>query len=362
MNKNIRNWIWAIVVIIIIVAVIAMLAPRPSSKPQTLKFGFITGLDGPYAAVGENTKRGALLAQEEWNSSHPKTQINMIVENDGFDPKKGLLAYQKLTSIDNVDGLINMTSATIDAIYSDVAKTGMPVALGFEQGIPSEDDNVVQLWPGTVPAEVKLGAYVKEKGFKNVVMFVSHDSAAFLRFADGFKNGYSLPLSEFDINSSSDMKTEVSKALALKPDAIVFITLPKAGALLIKQIETVSKDKHQYVFDADVQTGFKDYETILGDMNRLNGSILYVVPENYRQDFKDKYKLKFNEEAGIGSETGYNAFELLAMTYDKDKTVWVNNMKHASFDGADGKIVFDRTGVRIPELKIGTIENGKLPQ
>ena len=37
-------------------------------------------------------------------------------------------------------------------------------------------------------------------------------------------------------------------------------------------------------------------------------------------------------------------------------------MKSASFDGADGKIVFDQNGVRIPEIKIGRIENGVLPQ
>ena len=81
----------------------------------------------------------------------------------------------------------------------------------------------------------------------------------------------------------------------------------------------------------------------------------------YRQDFTDKFKKKFGIDPAIGSETGYNAFMLLARSYDEDKAKWIKNMQSASFTGADGKIVFDENGIRIPELKIGTIENGKLP-
>jgi len=358
MNK--KYFIGVIVLIVVIVGISMSFSAKNGSSELT--FGMIANLTGDYAVVGEGFSKGVDLAQEEWNKSNPDRQIRVIKEDDGFDAKKGLSAYKKLTSIDHIDGLINTTTITIDALYDEVAASGMPVALGFEQGIEAKNDNVVQLWPGSVPAEVKLGEYIKEKGFKNVVVFVDNGSAAFQRFADGFKKGYGLPVQEIKVSADgSDIRTSALKVSGIKPDAIVFIIKPTSGALLFKELKSLGTNA-QYVFDANMQTGFPDYQKILGDTNVLNGSIVYTVPTQYREDFSNAYKLKFGAEPTIGSETGYNAFTLLARSYDKDKTKWVENMQKASFDGADGKIVFDDNGIRIPELKIGTIEGGKLPE
>lgn len=342
--------------------VIGVIAFNLNKPKEQLTFGLIAGMTGDYAVVGESFSKGAEIAQSEWNVNHPNQQIAMIKEDDGFDAKKGLSAYKKLTSINHIDGLINMTTVTIDALHDDVVKSGIPVALGFEQGIEAKDDNIVQLWPGSVPAEVKLGNYIKEKGFKNVVIFVDNGSSAFQRFANGFKQGYELPVQELMVSTDGkDIKSNALKAISIKPDAIVYILKPTSGALLIKEIKQISKENYQFVFDANAQTGFSDYAKILGNTNVLNGSIIYTVPNIYRNEFNNSFKNKFGTDPAIGSETGYNAFMLLAQSYDTDKEKWVENMKNASFTGADGKIIFDENGVRIPELKIGTIEGGKLP-
>jgi ABC-type branched-subunit amino acid transport system substrate-binding protein len=355
MNKKI---IWSIVAVVVVI-ILAVGVKKPSNN---LTFGLIVGASGDYAAVGEAFAKGAELAQAEWNLANPDRQIVMVKEDDGFDAKKGLSAYKKLVSVDHIDGLLNMTTITIDALYNEVVSSGMPVALGFEQGIEAKNDNVVQLWPGSVPAEAKLGAYIKEKGFKNIVIFVDNGSAVFERFAGGFKKGYELPVQEIKIGSDSgDIRSSALKVTSIKPDAIVFIVKPTTGALLIKELKLLSQAKYQFVFDANIQTGFTDYTKVLGDTSILNGSILYTVPNVYRQEFNENFKKKFGQEPTIGSETGYNAFKLLAQSYDSNKTKWVKNMQEAHFVGADGNIVFDENGIRIPELKIGTIEGGKLP-
>lgn len=351
-----------IVILIVLVLIISFKFSNTPTGPKELTFGEISGVTGPYGAVGESFDKGVKLAQEEWNKTHPDRQIKIIFEDDSFDAKKGLSAYNKLTSVDKVDGLVNMTTITVDVAHDSIIKTGIPVAQGFEQTIEAEDDNIVQLWPGTAPAEIALGKAVADKGYKNLALFVSGESAAFSRFADAFKEGYGLPVQEFKVTDSSDMRTEVLKALAAKPDGIVIITIPKQGALIVKQVQSISKEKVQFIFDANVQTGYPDYKKILGDTNVLNGSILYTVPTRYTKAFNDAFKDKYGVEASIGAETGYNAFKLLAQSYDVDKKKWVNNMKTAKFVGADGNIQFDKNGVRIPEMVIGTIENGELPK
>ena len=348
------------VVVIAIFAIITTL--NKNKEPENITLGVISGLSGDYAAVGEAFMKGVDLAQEEWNTANPNKKFSTIKEDDAFDAKKGISAYRKLTSINNVDAIINMTTVTIDATYGDVVKSGIPYALGFEQGIEAENDNIVQLWPGTSPAEIKLGAAIKEKGFKNVVIFVDNTSSAFTRFADAFKKGYELPVQEIKIAADgTELRLAALKATTYKPDAIVFITKPTSGAQLVKELKNLNKGPYQFVFDANIQTGFTDYTKILGDTNILNGSILYTVPNVYRSAFNDAFRKKFGSEPSIGSETGYNAFILLSSSYDSNKSTWVSNMQKASFEGADGKISFDENGVRIPELKIGTIENGKLP-
>ncbi len=356
--KNKKIFGVALVIIIVIIAVVSL----STKQTKTLTFGMIAGMSGEYAVVGENFAKGVEVAQDEWNTSHPNQLVTVVKEDDGFDAKKGLSAYRKLTSINKIDGLINMTTITIDALYDEVSKTDMPIALGFEQGIEAKKDNVVQLWPGTVPAEAKLGQYIKEKGYKNLVVFVDNSSSAFERFALGFKQGYGLQVQEVKIsNSKVDIKSSALKALSYKPDAFVFIVTPTSGALLVKELKSLSKDNIQYVFDANIQTGFSDYEKILGNNSVLDGSIVYTVPNVYRDEFSNKFKDKFGSDPMIGSETGYNAFKLLVNSYDSDRKKWIENMQNSTFVGADGQIVFDKNGIRIPELKIGTIQDGKLP-
>jgi ABC-type branched-subunit amino acid transport system substrate-binding protein len=351
-----------IVALVVIVAVVITVNNKDAK--QELTFGVISGMTGEYAAVGDEFLNGVTLAQEEWNLENPDKPIKIIVEDDEFDPKKGLSAYKKLVDIDKVDGLVNMTTFTIDVIEQDVVARNLPVSQGFIQ-TKSADDNIVQLWPSPDSAEIALGEYVKEQGYKNMVLFVSEDSSAFTVFADVFKRGYGLPLNELKVSSDiTSIRSAALKAKEINPDAIVFIVAGDVGGLLINEFEKIAIDqKPRYVFDANIQVFFEtSYRKVLGDTNRLNGSILYTVPTNYTKEFSDNYKERFGIAPTVGSETGYNSFKLLAVSHDKNQDKWIENMKKANFVGADGEIKLDENGVRIPFLKIGTIENGELPK
>lgn len=353
-----------IIIGILVIAVVAVILNTQKNDTEELTLGVIAGLSGEYASAGEGFVNGVKLAQEEWNTNNPDKTFQIIVEDDAFEPKKGLSAYQKLVSIDKIDGLINMTTFTIDAIEQEIVSKNMPTAQGFIQTSVA-DDNIVQLWPGADSAEIKLGEYIRDQGYKNVVLFVSKDSAAFTLFADKFKEGYDLPLTEIKVGSdSTEIRSAALKAKELKPDAIVYIITGEDGGLLVREIENIygSEEKPQYVFDANIQVFIGTYGKILGDTNKLNGSILYTVPLNYTSEFSKAYTNKFGIEPTVGSETGYNSFMLIAQSYDSNQNKWVKNMKTASFVGADGQIKLDETGTRIPDLKIGRIENGQLPE
>lgn len=357
MNKNL---IVGIAVAVIIIGGFFFYQKKQSAAGP-LTIGLITGSSGQYAFVGENYIKAVNLAAEEWNASHPKDQVNIIVEDDAFDGKKGLAAYQKLTTINHISALINEDSPTIDSTYSLITQSGIPVAQGGEQGIEPRDDNVFQLLPGNIATEIALGQYVKDRGLKNITVFLDNN-ATFIRFFNGFKKGYGEVANQLLINPEErDYRSHVTKALATNPDAFLFLTTPEQGANLIKIMREQSKKRYQYIFDADVESGFTDYKKILGDTNILNGSIAVMILQHPNVDFAARYKAKYNEDPGIGADWAYDSFNLLMQTRAADWKTWVENMRHVSFEGAGGKVEFDDVGVRKPDFKIGTIENGKLP-
>jgi ABC-type branched-subunit amino acid transport system substrate-binding protein len=261
-------------IVLVLVLILSFVLINQNNNPEDLTFGVISGMSGDYAVVGEGFLNGVLLAQEQWNTENPNDQIDIIVENDEFDSKKGLSAYKKLVEIDKVDALINMTTFTVDVIYDDAVERNIPVAQGFEQGIPAEDDNIVQLWPGNVPAEAKLGEHIRQEGFNNIAIVYDNSSSFFTQAVGGFKKGYELPVNEYKVSSDAvDLRSAAAKISQSDYDAVVLIVQPDQGSTLVKEIKKLSGDDIQLVFDANIQTGFETYKKLLGDTNILNGSI-----------------------------------------------------------------------------------------
>jgi branched-chain amino acid transport system substrate-binding protein len=352
-------------IVIVGVVVAGLVTSGDESKSATddqTKIGVIVGASGQYAIVGENYTRGAQLALEDWKREHPDDDVRILVEDDGYNPQKGLAAYQKLTGVDKIDALINMSSPTIDSIYANAKRAGLPIAQGGEQGIPPEDDNVFQLLPGNIATEVALGQHVKEQGKQNVAVFYSN-SGVYLRFLEGFKEGYAGDVKEFGIAiDDRDYRSHVTKALATNPDAFVFITTPEQGANIIKLLKEQGDATNAELFlDASAQSGFADYQRILGSKGALDGASIVVVRQKFSEDFAARYKKKFGTEPGVASDWAYDSFTLLMQTRADNRAAWVENMKGASFDGAGGKVEFDDEGVRVPDFVVGKIDAGKLP-
>ncbi|MEO8298895.1 MAG: ABC transporter substrate-binding protein [Burkholderiales bacterium] len=91
--------------------------------------GVVTDLSGPLTASGGNQRNGMIMAAEEINAAggvHGR-KINMMFEDSGMDPKKAVLATQKLLSD-------NKIFAMIGTLGSAATQASMPLAL--ERNVP----------------------------------------------------------------------------------------------------------------------------------------------------------------------------------------------------------------------------------
>lgn len=357
-----KSLIFGIVIVIAIILGVYFKHDKSSSTAH-LKIGLISGTTGEYAAVGESWSHGVELAKEQWMAAHPGQELTTISENDEFDGKKGLSVYQKLASVDNVDAFISATTATIDAAYTPIHQSGKPFIQGFEQSQPAEKDNIFQVWPSGFPTETLLGEYVKNKGYKNVVIVISQNFTAWTNFANAFKQGYAASTTDVIVDANNkDVRTDVLKLLTYKPDAVVLYTVPKQAALIVKEVKKQSKNPPIFVWDQDIQTGEKDVKEVLGGFEALNGSIAMVTAgDKDAQAFVDAYKTKYGTEPGIGASTGYDAFNTLMRAYDPDVKQWLTHIQNSDFEGASGQVKFNDLGLRVAHVNIGEIKDGKLP-
>ena len=98
------------------------------TKDQVL-LGYPNDLSGPVAEVGRSVQNGVRLAEEEINAAGGVfgRKLKILVEDNGYDPKKSLLVTQKLVQQDKVFAIVMATgTAPAAAALPMVLKAGIP--------------------------------------------------------------------------------------------------------------------------------------------------------------------------------------------------------------------------------------------
>jgi len=78
-----------------------------AEEPRTIKIGAVASLTGDAAMNAEEWVRGARMASEE--SVGTGNRVELVVEDDGTIPTRAVAAFNKLVSIDKVQGVVGGT-------------------------------------------------------------------------------------------------------------------------------------------------------------------------------------------------------------------------------------------------------------
>lgn len=108
---------------------VAQAQPVQGVSDTEILIGCVNDLSGPLATVGGYLRNGMILATEEINAAGgiDGRKINLVFEDGGLDPKKAVLATQKLISNDKVFALIG-------TVGSAATQASTPLAL--EHNVP----------------------------------------------------------------------------------------------------------------------------------------------------------------------------------------------------------------------------------
>ncbi|MFC5500591.1 ABC transporter substrate-binding protein [Caenimonas terrae] len=302
----------------------AALAQQQGVSKNEILVGTIQDMSGPLAGYGKQAKAGMQLRIDELNEQQGSVhgrKIRLIAEDDGYDPKKAVLAAQKL---------VNQDKVFIIAGHLGTAQNMAAMPVQFEK-------NIVNFFPITAAREmyepyhrlkysfaatyydqlrIALPKLVKEKNAKKVCVIYQDDDFGQEVLKGGEAGLKSIGMEYAEKTSykrgATDFSSQVAKMKAGGCEVVVL------GTIIRETIGSVAESR---------KTGFNPVfigsSALYSDLiHKLGGKAMdgiygtMTVQHPYLDEasqplrfWANKYKTRFNEDPTVFSVYGYSIMD-----------------------------------------------------
>ncbi|MGV0986566.1 MAG: ABC transporter substrate-binding protein [Limnohabitans sp.] len=320
----------------LIAAAMALTAGAVSAQTQGVSkneivIGSIQDLSGPLAGFGKQVRLGMMLRVDEVNEQGGVNgrKIKLLVEDSGYDPRRAVLAAQKLVNQDKIFAMV----AHIGTAQNMAA---MPVQ--FQK-------NVVNFFPVTAAREMyepfhklkysfaatyydqmrqAVPALVKEKGAKQICTMYQDDEFGLevFRGAEAGLKEAGLQFAEVTTykRGATDFASQMQKLASAKCDFVVMGTIIRET---IGGIATARRLGFNPTFVGS-SAAYTDLIHKLGGP-AMNGFYATMTSQHPYLDeasqpirfWANKYKTMFNEDPTVFSAYGYGAVDSYLRAVEK---------------------------------------------
>ena len=300
------------------------------SKSEIL-IGTILDLSGPIAAFGKQSRFGMQLRVDEINEQGgiAGRKLKLLVEDDAYDPKRAVLAAQKLVNQDKIFLMAGHTgtahnNAAMPVQFEKNVINFLPITAAREMYEPF--NKLKYSFAVTYYDQVRLSLpkLIKDKSAKKVCTLYQDDEFGLevLRGAEAALKGLSMELVEKTSykRGATDFSSQVAKMKASGCDLVVL------GTIIRETIGAIGEAR---------KTGFNP--TFLGStasytdlIHKLGGKPMdglyaaHAMQHPYLDEasqplrfWANKYKTKFNEDPTVFSVYGYLIIDTFARAAQK---------------------------------------------
>jgi branched-chain amino acid transport system substrate-binding protein len=354
------------------VAVLALAlasAALPAAAAGPVKIGLLAPLTGPWASEGQEMKRNLELLTAEQNARGGLLgkPVELVVEDDGGDPRTASLAAQRLTTRGVAAVVGTYGSAVTEATQSILDEAGLiQIANGStavrltEKGLkhflrtcPRDDEQ------GRVAVDALLKA---RPGGKVAVL---HDSSAYSKgLADEIaallrKKGQAPVFFDALTPKEQDYSAILTKLKAAAPDVVFFTGYYPEAGLLLKQKrqmgwavpflggDAINNPDLVKIAGKEAAQGFRFLSPPVPKDLDTPEAKAYVA--GYQKRFGEPPSSIYGVLAGDGFRVIAKAIEATQST-DADKLAAYLAGGLKDFPGYTGKIAFNAKGDRVGEL------------
>jgi len=345
-----------------------------------IKIGHVAPLTGNQAHLGKDNENGARLAIEDLNEKKIKiggqeVKFELLPEDDGADPKQGTAVAQKLVDakVAGVIGHLNSgTTIPASKIY-------------FEAGIPQispSATNPKYTMQGyktafrVVANDGQLGGTLGRyavKDLKGKAIAIIDDRTAYGQgVADEFEKavkaaGGKLSGREFTNDKATDFAAILTKLKGSKPDVVFFGGMDAVAGPMLRQMKQLGI-KAKFLGGDGICTAelAKLAGEAMGDEQVVCAEAGGVTAKQEKglEDFKARFKQKYNAEVQIYAPYVYDATMVMAAAMQKansaDPAKYLPELAKISMTGVTGTIAFDaKVYIKDGTLTLFTYKKGQ---
>jgi len=354
-------------------------AKAAAPAEEVVKIGHVAPLTGGIAHLGKDNENGARMAVDEINAAGglkvgDKTyKLELLGEDDAADPKQGTTVAQKLVDagVVAVVGHLNSgTSIPASKIYADANVTQIsPSATNpklTEQGfkttfrVVANDNQQGGVLANFAATEMKAKsiAIIDDRtaygqGLADVVEKVSKEK------------GVKVVAREFTNDKATDFNAILTKVRAAKPDVVMYGGMDATAGPMAKQMKQLGIKAPLLAGDGVCSP---EFIKLAGDAaDKLTCSMAGEAVEKLAkgEEFKQKYKAKFNQEVQVYSPYSYDAVFVIAEAIKRagkaDRAAITAAMPATNYAGLTGQIAFDDKGdIKNGAISMFKVKDGKL--
>ncbi len=368
LNKNISTRRVKITFLILTLLLLSPLLSYSESSADTetkiLDVGVILPLTGDASYWGSNPRKGLDLAIQDLEKGN-KFKVKFHIENDSCNARKAVSAFQKLTDIDKVKIVLGPVCSSSSLAVAPLALIkDIPLIVFSEADSLSGLQNVFRLWAPNGKQAITLAKYASRF---NSIGILSVENAFGIDLANHVSKelerlGHTPVTYETYLpTNAGDLKTQLIKIRAKRPDALLFISYIQDGALLVKQAKNMGI---AVPLLGPSTVNNNDFYSQLGPL--ANGIVLADLPDSSSKEFRERWQKEF-KEPWPGMQSGGSLFydfvkimELATNSGVETTKDWIDYLfKLKDFHGQSGKIEFDKIGDLKLEHVLFQVEDGK---
>jgi len=323
--------IFKTVAIAAIIAAPAAWAQNQGVSKDEIVLGSIQDLSGPIAGFGKQVRLGMMLRVDEINEQGGINgrKIKLIVEDSAYDPKRAVLAAQKLVNQDKIFMMVAhigtaQNNAAMPVQFEKNVINFMPVTAAREMYEPFHRLKYSFAVPYYEQMRVMLPKLVKEKNAKKVCSIYQDDE-----FGLEVQRGAEVGLKSINVEmaekttykrGATDFSSQVAKMKAAGCDLVVL------GTIIRETIGTIGESR---------KTGFNPiflgssaaYTDLIHKLGgpAMNGLYAAMTTQHPYLDeasqpirfWANKYKTKFNEDPTVFSAYGYTIIDAFSRAASK---------------------------------------------
>jgi branched-chain amino acid transport system substrate-binding protein len=309
----------------------AAMAQTQGVSKNEITLGSIQDLSGPLAGFGKQVRLGMMLRVDEANEQGGINgrKFKLLVEDSAYDPRRAVLAAQKLVNQDKIFAMIGhigtaQNMAAMPVQFQKNVINFFPVTAAREMYEPFH--KLKYSFAATYYDQMRLGVpiLVKEKNAKQICAMHQDDEFGLEVFRGAEEGLKSMGMQFAEVTTykrgATDFASQMQKLASSKCDFVVM------GTIIRETIGGIATAR-RLGFNPTFLGSSASYTDLIHKLGgpAMNGFYSTMSTQHPYLDeaaqpirfWANKYKTKFNEDPTVFSVYGYNAIDAFLRAVEK---------------------------------------------